>query len=83
MSELLISAKGICKDCSGVRMLDHVDVDGVPGKVHGIIGEDGAGKSTLMNILAGFAQPTEGNLVFQGNRSSLRGLLPPRRWVSP
>ncbi|RIE09108.1 sugar ABC transporter ATP-binding protein [Candidatus Cryosericum hinesii] len=73
MNEVLISAKGICKDYSGVRVLDHVDVDGVPGQVHGIIGENGAGKSTLMNILAGFAQPTEGSVVFQGKPVVIAG----------
>jgi len=73
VNEVLISAQGICKDYSGVRVLDHVDIDGVPGQVHGIIGENGAGKSTLMKILAGFAEPTEGSVVFQGKPVVIAG----------
>lgn len=73
MNEALISAQGICKDYLGVRVLDHVDIDGAPGQVHGIIGENGAGKSTLMKILAGFAQPTEGSVVFRGKPVVIAG----------
>jgi len=73
VNEALISAQGICKDYLGVRVLDHVDIDGAPGQVHGIIGENGAGKSTLMKILAGFAQPTEGSVVFRGKPVVIAG----------
>jgi ribose transport system ATP-binding protein len=73
VNEVLISAQGICKDYSGTRVLDHVDIEGMPGQVHGIIGENGAGKSTLMRILSGFVQPTEGGIVFQGKPVVISG----------
>lgn len=62
----VLSAKDICMDFSGVRVLHNVSVDFMPGKIYAVVGENGAGKSTLMRILSGFLQPTEGEIFFEG-----------------
>jgi len=70
----ILSAKNICMDFSGVRVLHNVSVDFMPAKIYAIVGENGAGKSTLMRILAGFLQPSEGEIFFEGKSIDLNPL---------
>ncbi|MCS7175491.1 sugar ABC transporter ATP-binding protein [Pseudothermotoga sp.] len=71
---VILSARNICMDFSGVRVLHNVDVDFSPARIYGLVGENGAGKSTLMRILSGFLHPTEGEVYFEGNRVLLNPL---------
>ncbi|MDD3212044.1 MAG: sugar ABC transporter ATP-binding protein [Eubacteriales bacterium] len=50
----------------GVIALDHAQLSLRKGEVLGLIGENGAGKSTMMNILLGSLKPTNGEMVFKG-----------------
>ena len=36
------------------------------GEIHALLGENGAGKSTMMNMLAGLLQPTSGDILLNG-----------------
>ena len=65
-NKALIEAVGISKEFSGVRVLDNVNVSIAPGEIYGVIGENGAGKSTFMKILSGIYYPTEGHVVLKG-----------------
>ena len=56
--ELLLSARGICKAFGPTRALIDVDFALYRGEVHGLIGENGSGKSTFSSIVAG-AQPCD------------------------
>ncbi|WP_256588744.1 ATP-binding cassette domain-containing protein, partial [Pseudomonas sp. FW305-42] len=47
-------------------MLHGVDFDLRPGEVHALIGENGAGKSTMMKILGGYLHPSEGEVRLDG-----------------
>lgn len=49
-----------------VRALDQVSVAFEQGEIHGIIGENGAGKSTMMRVIAGLQRPTSGQLLLDG-----------------
>lgn len=62
----LLRAENISKSFAGVRVLDkvHMKVDG--GRVHALIGENGAGKSTFMNILMGMYPADEGTVFVRG-----------------
>ena len=62
----LLSMRGIVKQFPGARALDGVDLDVVPGEVHCLLGQNGAGKSTLIKILSGAHQPTEGEILLDG-----------------
>lgn len=57
---------GVTKEFAGVTALSDVSVDIFPGEVHAILGENGAGKSTMMNIISGVFAPTRGTLSFGG-----------------
>lgn len=62
----LISARGISKSFAAVEVLRDVDLDLMPGEIHALLGENGAGKSTFAKILAGVHRPTTGTLSMSG-----------------
>ncbi|MDA3920881.1 MAG: sugar ABC transporter ATP-binding protein [Salinisphaera sp.] len=62
----ILSARDVRKHYGGVKALKGVDFDIYPGTVTTLFGENGAGKSTLMKILSGVEQPTEGQIVLDG-----------------
>jgi ABC-type sugar transport system ATPase subunit len=62
----------ISKIFPGVDALKEVSLDIRKGEIHGIIGENGAGMSTLMNVLAGVYQPEKGRMEFDGKTVNFR-----------
>ena len=62
----VLSLRGIVKTFPGVRALDGVQIDLYPGQVTALIGENGAGKSTIVKILTGIYQPDEGEITVDG-----------------
>jgi len=61
--KLSLELKNISKSFPGVKALSDVSFSAIPGKVCGIVGVNGAGKSTMMNILGGLLQPDEGGKI--------------------
>ena len=59
--------KGITKTFPSVVANDKIDFILEKGKVHGLLGENGAGKTVLMNILYGLYRPDEGQIFVNGN----------------
>jgi ABC-2 type transport system ATP-binding protein len=51
----------LVKDFPGVRAIDHLSFDVAPGEIFGLVGPDGAGKTTTMRILAGVLPPDAGS----------------------
>ena len=49
-----------------VRVLDGIDLSVRPGEVHALLGENGAGKSTMMKIVMGMHAMSEGEIFFDG-----------------
>ncbi len=70
MSEYIVRAKGIKKYFGGVKALDGVDLDIKKGEVHCLAGENGCGKSTIINIISGFYTPTAGSIEVDGKTYS-------------
>ena len=66
MSEPILALHGVSRDFGPVRVLFDVDFDLRPGEVHALIGENGAGKSTAMRILAGYLAPSGGEVRMGG-----------------
>ena len=58
--------RGITKRFPGVLANDSVDFEAAAGEVHALLGETGAGKSTLSNILTGLYLPDEGEIELYG-----------------
>jgi D-xylose transport system ATP-binding protein len=63
----IVEMRGICKAFGGVQALKAVDLDIYLGEVHALVGDNAAGKSTLIKTLSGAVSPDEGTIRFDGN----------------
>ena len=68
-----LQAVHISKVFPGVKALTDISIDFYPGEVHALMGENGAGKSTLIKILSGVYTPTEGEVIFNGEKTEFKG----------
>ena len=64
----ILDMAGISVVFPGVKALDLADLTVRPGEVHGLVGENGAGKSTMIKVLAGVYAPDEGTVSLDGER---------------
>jgi branched-chain amino acid transport system ATP-binding protein len=62
----ILEVRGITKSFGGVRALDEVSVDVEENTLLGIIGPNGSGKTTFVNIVTGFVKPDSGSVRFKG-----------------
>jgi ABC-type sugar transport system ATPase subunit len=62
----LVEARGLVKQYPGVVALAGVDFDVRSGEIIGLVGKNGAGKSSLIKVIAGAEKPDEGTLLFEG-----------------
>jgi ribose transport system ATP-binding protein len=65
-AEPLLELIGVSKSFGGVLALREVDFALLPGEIHGLVGENGAGKSTMMKIIAGVHTDFEGVMKVAG-----------------
>lgn len=71
LPSIRLAVRGVIKDYPGTRALDDVSIDFEAGKVHALLGKNGAGKSTMIKIIAGATQPTQGQVLLEGQPVSL------------
>jgi ribose transport system ATP-binding protein len=64
----LLELRGICKSFPGVKVLDEVSFAIRPGEVHMLLGENGAGKSSLMKVLCGAYSADAGEFFLSGEK---------------
>ncbi len=64
--DVLLQMSGIVKEFSSVRALGGVDLDVRAGEVHCLLGQNGAGKSTMIKILAASYVPDAGSITWKG-----------------
>jgi len=81
MSDLapLVSLRGICKSFPPVVANDEVDFELRAGEIHALLGENGAGKSSLLSILAGLYRPDAGEVHLAGGACRLTSPRQARR----
>lgn len=65
---LEVDMRRITKRFPGVLADDQVDFQVQTGEIHALMGENGAGKSILMSILAGLYRPDEGEIYLRGEK---------------
>jgi len=68
MTVPILEVKSISKTFGKVKALDSVDFYLQKGVVHGLLGENGAGKSSLMNVLSGIYIPEQGTIKIQNKK---------------
>lgn len=67
-AEPLLSARSLVKTFGPVRAVDGVSLDVYRREVLGIIGDNGAGKSTFLSLLTGFHHPDSGRILYRGQQ---------------
>jgi len=65
---IAISVQNLSKSFGQERVLNSVSRDFEKGKIHGIVGNNGSGKTVLMKCICGFLIPTEGTVIVNGKR---------------
>jgi ABC-type branched-subunit amino acid transport system ATPase component len=70
----LLNVSGLYKNFGGVRAINDLSFDLEQGELLGLIGPNGSGKTTAVNLITGFVKPTEGKIVYRGR--NITGLPP-------
>lgn len=65
-NNVILDARGLCKDFAGQRAVAGVDVSVARGEIVGLLGTNGAGKSTTLQMLAGMCAPASGEVRIEG-----------------
>jgi ribose transport system ATP-binding protein len=73
MADVLVSMEGIDKSFPGVHALNQCQFEVCAGEVHALLGENGAGKSTMMKVLAGIYTPDAGRILYKGKAVTITG----------
>mgnify|MGYP002572243280 CR=1 FL=1 len=76
-SKSIISVQGVSKDFGHERVLHNITRDFARGKIHGIVGNNGSGKTVLMKCICGFLIPTEGKIFVHGKQVGREVDFPP------
>jgi len=63
---VILQIQGLAKYFGGLKAVDGVDMDVRRGAIHALIGPNGSGKTTILNMLTGLYIPTHGNIRFKG-----------------
>ena len=61
--EAIIEVQDVCKSFGAEHVLKHVSHDFEKGKIHGIVGNNGSGKTVLMKCICGFLRPDNGRIL--------------------
>ncbi|HSY57146.1 MAG TPA: branched-chain amino acid ABC transporter ATP-binding protein/permease [Bradyrhizobium sp.] len=64
--DIVLSVKGLSKYFGGLKAVDNVDIDVRRGGVHALIGPNGSGKTTTLNVLSGLYKATSGTVTLDG-----------------
>ncbi len=78
MTQSILEARGITKAFAGVVAVDKLNLKIDAGMVHCLVGENGAGKSTMIKMISGQYAPDEGELRFLGEPVVFKGPLEAR-----
>ena len=73
-----IGLAGVSKSFGSIKALRDLTLDFERGKIHALLGENGSGKSTTVQILSGATAPDRGAVTFDGAR---RDLASPREAI--
>ena len=71
MNNKFLETRNVTKTFGKLKALDDVNFNLYQGKIHGLLGENGAGKSSLMNILSGIYQPDKGSIYLDGEKQKI------------
>lgn len=70
-NDYIIKVDGVSKDYGSAHVLDKMTFTVPKGSIFGLVGRNGAGKTTIMRIMAGLQKPTEGRIEYGFNNKKL------------
>ena len=76
--EPILKGRGLVKRYGKVTALDHCDFDLMPGEILAVIGDNGAGKSSLIKAVSGAVIPDEGEVFLEGERINFKSPIQAR-----
>ncbi|MCV0426986.1 MAG: sugar ABC transporter ATP-binding protein [Roseibium sp.] len=65
----LIEFRTVSKSFGSNKVINHVDFELLPGEIHALVGENGAGKSTCLGMMYGLHQPDTGSIYLSGKKT--------------
>lgn len=63
-----VEVKNLTKKYDDITVLHNITVSFEQGKIHGLIGRNGSGKTMLMKCICGFVPPTSGSIYIHGRK---------------
>ena len=78
----LIETKDLCKRYGQNLVIDHVNMHVPENAIYGFVGENGSGKTTIMRLLTGLAEPTSGSFALFGVGNKDRNIHNVKKQVS-
>jgi branched-chain amino acid transport system ATP-binding protein len=63
----LLKVEGLCKSFGGLKAVNNINFNIKKGEIVGLIGPNGSGKTTTLNLLTGYLKPDSGSILFDGN----------------
>lgn len=64
----LVKCVNLCKDFDGKRILNNINLSIYGGKIYGLLGKNGTGKTTLIKLINDLLTPTSGDIYIKGNK---------------
>lgn len=71
-----IKIKNVCKSFKNIEVLKNINIELESGKIYGLYGRNGAGKSVLLKIICGFYVPTSGEIIYNGENLNSKNDFP-------
>ena len=78
----IITTNELCKQYSHKLVIDHVNMHIPEHSIYGFVGENGSGKTTIMRLLTGLAEPTSGSFTLFGVKNTDPAIYEKRKYVS-
>lgn len=78
MGELILKAEHMYKEFGATKAIVDVSLELYSGRVLGLVGENGSGKSTMSSMIAGVYPPTQGKMTFLGKEYKPKSVLDAR-----
>jgi len=79
VSDIILKAEGITKRFAGTTALDHASLEVRKGEIHALVGANGAGKSTMIKIIAGAYSKDEGIVYLDGKEMVIKSTQEARK----
>lgn len=64
----LLKVDHVTMQFGGLKAINTLDMSVEKGEIHGLLGPNGSGKTTCFNVISGVYQPTEGNVLLEGQK---------------